>query len=145
MQFYVYVEDAVTLGAPHQGAWSAEFCGIADNTQQCKDMAATSDFTAWLRKTGAAQAEGGIDWTAIGSEADIAVLPGSSTPPGVGIQHLVLYREEAGIDHSELRVLTRGRHPMTYSNDAGSTWTKTGRGAAPLRAAFHALYFHSRW
>ncbi|WP_326763273.1 hypothetical protein OG978_47130 (plasmid) [Streptomyces sp. NBC_01591] len=59
--------------------------------------------------------------------------------------HIVLYRKEAGIDHSELRVLTKGRHAMTYSNDAGSTWTDTGAGAAPLRAAFHALYFHSRW
>ncbi|MFH8462587.1 hypothetical protein [Streptomyces sp. NPDC017991] len=45
-------------------------------------MAATSEFMPWLRKTDAAQAEGGTDWTAIGSEADFLVLPGSSTPSG---------------------------------------------------------------
>ncbi|MFF8697219.1 esterase/lipase family protein [Streptomyces sp. NPDC015144] len=142
---YVYIEDAVTLGGPHHGAWVAEFCGIVDNNRQCKDMAATSDFMAWLRRTDAAQGNGGTDWTAIGSEADDAVLPGSSTPRGVGVRHLVLYREEAGIEHSDLRVLTKGRYPMRYSNDAGSTWTDMRAGAAPLRAAFHALYFHSRW
>ncbi|MET9557844.1 hypothetical protein [Streptomyces sp. NPDC006645] len=142
---YVYVEDAVTLGGPHQGAIASELCFVGHNNQQCRDMAATSDFMGWLNKTDAAQAEGGTDWTAIGSRTDTAVLPGSSTPRDIGIRHLVLYGLRAGIEHSGLRELTEGTYPMAHSNDAGANWKDNDAAAAPMRAAFNALYFQSRW
>ncbi|MFC9746363.1 esterase/lipase family protein [Streptomyces niveus] len=143
---YVYVEDAVTLGGPHQGAWLSDYCLPSGHiNEQCNEMARTSPFMNWLGKTDAGQAEGGTDWTAIGSKTDEAVLPGSATPRNIGIRHLVRYSSEAGINHGDLRLLTEGTYPMEHSNDAGSNWKDNDAGAAPLRAAFNALYFHSRW
>lgn len=135
----LYVEDAVTLGTPHKGALS-----ITENDRQSQDMRGWSDFISWLNETPNPQAEQGTDWTLIGSQADMAVGTESTTPQRDGFHHLVRYDMFEWISHSELRTTTRGRYSMSYFNH-GLGWRDTSRGAAPIRATMHALYWSQKW
>ncbi|MFF3327825.1 esterase/lipase family protein [Streptomyces sp. NPDC002889] len=143
---YIYVEDAVTLGTPHYGTFNADVCvDTFPTAQQCEDITPGSYFSNWLTDAKVPQSRQGTDWTFIGSQADESVSPRSATPTDHGAPHLVRYDESAGISHSELRIISRGAKPMRYSNDGGQAWRHTTRGAAPLRATSHALYWSSAW
>lgn len=70
----IAVEDAVTLGSPHQGAaWYTNVCFWG----QCAAMRPGSSQVAWLNGNGDPQGAGGTDWTVIGSDED-AVVPADS-------------------------------------------------------------------
>ncbi|MBO8197351.1 esterase/lipase family protein [Streptomyces smyrnaeus] len=143
---YIYVEDAVTLGTPHHGAWPSDLlCSAIPVNRQCEDMRSESVFMRWLHATDVPGSAQGTDWTLIGSEADSDVGIGSTTPVVDEAQHLVRYASSTGIGHSDLRKKANGRWPMRYSQDSGQTWVSLRYGAAPLRATFNSLYWESRW
>ncbi|WP_307840818.1 hypothetical protein [Streptomyces sp. GESEQ-4] len=137
----LYVEDVVTLGTPHRGT----FTNVNDD-RQSKDMVQRSDFINWLNETPNPQAEGGTDWTLIGSGADEAVAVSSATPaPAEGWSHLVRYSPFEFISHSALRTTTRGSsYSMNYFNK-GTGWRQTDIGAAPIRVTHNALYWARKW
>ncbi|MGW6318139.1 esterase/lipase family protein [Streptomyces sp. NPDC055099] len=135
----LYVEDVVTLGTPHKGALS-----VLDGDRQSRDMRPWSDFISWLNKTPNPQAEGGTDWTVIGSEFDVAVGMGSATPTDSGFSHVVRYDYTEGISHSQLRTTTRGTYYLSYRNQ-DAVWHDDYRAVAPVRAAWNALYWARKW
>ncbi|MGW0277309.1 esterase/lipase family protein [Streptomyces sp. NPDC003006] len=143
---YIYVEDAVTLGTPHYGAWISDLiCSAVPINRQCEDMRSESVFMRWLHSTNVPKSEQGTDWTLIGSEADTDVAVGSATPVVDEAQHLVRYTSSSNIGHSQLRTIAYGWWPLRHSHDSGENWTDTRNGAAPLRATFNSLYWESRW
>ncbi|NWF27340.1 hypothetical protein HW130_13840 [Streptomyces sp. PKU-EA00015] len=135
----LFVEDVVTLGTPHKGVRAAH-CVI---NRQCQEMYPDSTFRRWLG-TELPQAQGGTDWTLIGSNADWSVSAGNAAPTDVWAQHLVRYSERSNIDHSALRTHRTGVYPLRYTNNGGA-WGSLTRGAAPLRATMNALYWHRQW
>ncbi|MFI6979065.1 esterase/lipase family protein [Embleya sp. NPDC050154] len=138
----LYVEDVVTLGTPHKVAWMGAGC-LAN--LQCREMYyPRGAFRSWLGPK-LHQAQGGTDWTLVGSNADFSVSAGNGAPTDVGAQHLVRYSERADLDHSQLRTVRRaGAFPLRYTNNGGA-WGSQRDGAAPLRVTMNALYWHSRW
>ncbi len=61
------VEDAVTLGTPHEGAaWYTSFCLWG----QCSSLKPGATDIEWLKRNGNPQGAGGTDWTVVGSTAD---------------------------------------------------------------------------
>ncbi|WP_184503635.1 esterase/lipase family protein [Streptomyces botrytidirepellens] len=134
------VEDVVTLGTPHKAAFAVH-C-LSD--LQCREMYyPNGTFRRWLGKK-LPQAQGGTDWTLIGSNADWSVSAGNAAPTDIGAQHLVRYSDRSGLGHSALRTTRRGVYPLRYTNNGGA-WGSLPRGAAPLRATMNALYWDSRW
>ncbi|OIJ93267.1 hypothetical protein BIV24_12190 [Streptomyces colonosanans] len=138
----LYVEDVVTLGTPHKAAWLGAFC--LPNLQ-CREMYYPNGaFRRWLGPK-LPQAQGGTDWTLVSSNADFSVSAGNGAPTDVGAQHLVRYSERANLGHSQLRTVRRaGAFPLRYTNNGGA-WGGQRDGAAPLRVAMNALYWHKRW
>ncbi|MFD7631847.1 esterase/lipase family protein [Streptomyces sp. NPDC059851] len=135
------VEDVVTLGTPHKAAWLGALCL---SNLQCQEMYYPNHaFRRWLGPN-LQQAQGGTDWTLISSNADFSVSAGNGAPTDVGAQHLVRYSERANLDHAMLRTVRTGVYPLRYTNNGGA-WGSLTRGAAPLRAAMNALYWHNRW
>jgi Putative serine esterase (DUF676) len=135
----LFVEDAVTLGTPHEGAQGSRLCF----TRQCKDMRPGSGFMNWLAKAPNPQASGGTDWTLIGASDDGVAPPGTSTSSAMKARHVVTYRPGQGLAHSNLRTAIRGRYRMSYSNDGVPG--ATSNGASPIKAAQHALFWATRW
>lgn len=64
------VEDAVTLGTPHDGANVATFCLWG----QCSSMKPGAADIAWVNTDGNPQGTKGTEWTVVGSEADVVTL-----------------------------------------------------------------------
>ena len=64
------VEDAVTLGTPHDGANVATFCLWG----QCATMKPGAADIAWVNTDGNPQGAKGREWTVFGSEDDIVTL-----------------------------------------------------------------------
>lgn len=142
---YIYVEDAVTLGGPHYGSRWATVCKEFQAYQQCADISFPSKFHSWLHTTGVPRSEQGTDWTLVGSKADTTVHSKSSVPDQDGAAHLVRYTTSSKIEHSQLRQIAYGWWPMSYSNNGGRSWVNDSSGAAPIRVAFNALYWESKW
>ncbi|MET9545058.1 hypothetical protein ABZY36_07040 [Streptomyces sp. NPDC006627] len=138
----LYVEDVVTLGAPHKAAWLGALCL---SNLQCREMYyPNGTFRRWLGPK-LHQAEGGTDWTLVSSNADFSVSAGNGAPTDIGAQHLVRYSARAGLDHTQLRTIRRvAPFPLRYTNNGGA-WGGQREGAAPLRVTMNALYWHSRW
>ncbi|MET7934553.1 hypothetical protein [Streptomyces sp. NPDC005322] len=140
---FIYVEDAVTLGAPHYGV-AARCRPDQARTRQCLQMNPGSSFLNWLHSARVPQSAQRTDWTFIGTNADDTVSRDSATPRTDGAQHLVRYAKSEGIGHSQLRELAHGTKKLYYSNN-GRRWVTSQFGAAPVRAAGNALYWQSRW
>jgi len=83
------VEDAVTLGAPHDGAEVAVFCLWG----QCATMKPGAADITWLNQDGDPQGVGGTEWTAVGSEADAVTLVDSALHMSVPPERLVRYTD----------------------------------------------------
>lgn len=130
---YLYVEDVVTLGTPHNGPrlnhWS----------RQGTDMKYDSTFLNGLAERPVSAM--GTDWTNIGSHADEVVTPFSATE--MNGQHKVLYEGSAGIDHGELIRVSSGTHNARVSHNAGSTWGAVNDYVSPVEFARLAVYYSS--
>jgi len=84
----IAVEDAVTLGAPHNGAaWYSSFCLWG----QCATLKPGAADIVWLNEEGNPQGEGATDWTVIGSNADAVTPAASAVHMTLLDQQIVIY------------------------------------------------------
>ena len=133
---YLYVEDVVTLGTPHNGAGMASWCW----TTQCGDMSGGSSFLNWLRSYGwNPQGSGGTDWTNVGSVDDGTVSTSSATD--MGAAHKVIYQGSANIGHSDYYTSTStAASAHVHYNDNGGPWYSWSSGYWPVRWSATALH-----
>lgn len=133
---YLYVEDVVTLGTPHNGSGYASWCW----TTQCNEMSSGSSFLSWLRTNAwNPQTSGGTDWTNVGSYSDGTVSAASSVD--MGASHKVLYESAANVAHGDyyVKTSTATTAPVRY-NDHGGTWYSWTSGYWPVRWSATALH-----
>jgi hypothetical protein len=133
---YLYVEDVVTLGTPHNGSGYASWCW----TTQCGDMSSGSSFLSWVRSYAwNPQGSGGTDWTNVGSVDDGTVSSSSATD--MGAAHKVVYQTSANIGHSDYytSTSTAGTAHVHY-NDNGGPWYSWSSGYWPVRWSATALH-----
>lgn len=94
---YLYVEDVVTLGTPHQGSNWSGWCFLA---LECNEIFPSSSFMSWLATNAQnPQGQGGTDWTTIASYDDTYVSEGSGT--GMDATHKIRYLGSMNIEHSD--------------------------------------------
>ncbi len=133
---YLYVEDVVTLGTPHNGSGYASWCW----TTQCGEMSGESSFLSWLRTNAwNPQTSGGTDWTNVGSYSDSTASAASSVD--MGAAHKVLYESSANVAHGDYytRTSTAATAPGRYS-DNGGPWYSGTAGDWPVRWSANALH-----
>lgn len=95
------VEDVVTLGTPHGGTNTAGACFRATGVGQCEQTRRNASFIRWLGNHAIyPQAEGGTDWTAIGSDDDGKMQP-HRTAADFGADHKAVYKNREGISHDD--------------------------------------------
>lgn len=140
---YIYVEDAVTIAAPHRGLTFAYFCGLFERTQQCRDMRPGSDFLDWAGNN--PQSARGTDWTLIGSADDQYAY--RSSLGMTQADHKVRYwAGNEGWNHANINEQITGTFTMQYRNQPGTgLWEYDPGGAAPARVAMNALYWSEKW
>ena len=116
---YLYVEDVVTLGAPHLGSGWASGCTWA---YECVQMENGSSFINWLNTNAQnPQEDGGTDWTLMSSYDDGIVSEGSGV--GMDAGHKVSYLGSMNIGHSDYQTDTTDvRDADVEYNDFGGTW-----------------------
>jgi len=84
------VEDAVTLGAPHDGAaWYSSFCLWG----QCATMKPGAADINWLNQQGDPQGSNGTEWTVVGSDADAVTPVDSALHMSVPAERKVRYSD----------------------------------------------------
>lgn len=132
---YLYIEDVVTLGTPHDGTNWAEAC---DKYRQCRQMEKGSHFIKGLGEA-LYQSHMGTDWTLVSSFADSVVGEGSGV--GARAQHKIQYRNLPGFDHNTLNTEHRGWH--TGRAKHSSSWSSYRDLKSPLERARIAAYKHS--
>lgn len=136
----LYVEDVVTLSAPHNGSsWFTRVGGL--KWDQVKEMSGSSSLMKWLLPN--PQSAQGTDWTVVGSDDDSVVDAGSATTMA-GAGHKVVYLDGSDVGHGNMSDTVRGTYRQKYWN-AGGTWHTTAAGAAPLKVASTACYFWKKW
>lgn len=136
---YAYVEDVVTLGTPHSGSGYSYFCGYA---YECQQMETGSSFVSWLATNAKnPQADGGTDWTAIGSYDDGVVSEGSAT--AMDAAHKTRYFN-MGIGHSDFMNDTSDvRDADVEYNDNLGPWYTWYSAPHTVRWSDYALYYGS--
>jgi hypothetical protein len=136
------VEDVVTLATPHAGTRYALACAAV--YRQCAQMRPGSAFLDWLA-TNAPEpdAEGGTDWTTIGSQADELVTGGSAN--GMAACHKVIYLLSSRVRHSDYQHLTSGaRTADARHRDCPDGWITSTDYWWPTRRADLAVTFGTR-
>jgi triacylglycerol esterase/lipase EstA (alpha/beta hydrolase family) len=133
---YVYVEDVVTLGSPHNGAIFAGWCSLT-LWLQCKEMQAGSSFLTGL----AARPESamGTDWTVISSFDDGDVDEASGV--AMNAQHTIQYDDD--LDHTELRTVVGSFTARFWHTGSATTWSAWGARVGPLQWAKNASYYQA--
>lgn len=137
---YIYVEDVVTIGTPHNGTGIARLCGYT----QCTDMRPGSTFLNWLADN--AQASGGTDWTMIGTEDDDVVPVASATTESGGAGHYVWYYAGQPLEHSQQYTNVNGSYRSVYWNyHTPGAWYYQAAGEDIITTAKNAAYYWYRW
>lgn len=137
---YIYVEDAVTIGTPHNGTGIARGCFYA----QCVEMRPGSAFLNWLADN--AQANGGTDWTMIGTDDDYFVPAASATTESGGAGHYVRYYNLQGLEHSQQTNNVNGTFLNKYWNYYDSSrWHNQIAGQNIITTAKNACYYWRLW
>jgi len=115
---YLYVEDVLTLGTPHAGTGWGSWCW----TTQCEQMRPGSSFINWLATYAPnPQADGGTDWTAMGSYDDEIVSEGSAV--SMNAAHKVQYLDSADVAHGDYYLDTSdARTADVRYQDNGGSW-----------------------
>jgi hypothetical protein len=136
----LYVEDVVTIGTPHNGTggW-ARTCFYA----QCVEMRPDSPFLNWLADN--AQADGGTDWTMIGTEDDNYVPVGSATNESGGAGHYVWYYVGQPLEHDQQTNNVSGTFRNRYWNYYDRTWHNQLAGQNIITTAKNASYYWRLW
>jgi hypothetical protein len=131
------VSNIVTYGTPHDGTNSAQICG--SSTTQCSEMSPGSSYLSDLNSNGQnPQAQGGTDWTIIGSDADSIVSDASAT--FMTANHKVQYASSDNINHLNYYNDTQTTlNAALKSSDFGGAYVSTTTGEWPVLRAQKAL------
>ena len=137
---YLYVEDVITLGTPHQGTGWASGCTWA---YECVQMENGSSFINWLGTYAQnPQADGGTDWTLVSSYDDGLVSEGSGV--GMTANHKVSYLGSMNIGHSDFMNDTSDtRDADVEYNDYGGPWYAWYNAPHAVRWSDFALFYGS--
>ncbi|WAZ19978.1 lipase family protein [Streptomyces cinnabarinus] len=140
---YLYIEDVVTLGTPHNGASGGQLalCNAAYGfPAQCKQMAQGSDFLDNLPVTPSKSAMG-TDWTAVSSYDDSTVSASSGT--WISAQHKLQYNDSGDkeISHTALKSHKNGTYRARIKNSG--SWSSYADRTAPVVRAYQAVYYKS--
>jgi triacylglycerol esterase/lipase EstA (alpha/beta hydrolase family) len=133
---YLYIEDVVTLGTPHNGANIGQL-NLCAHALQCRQMREGSNFFKGLPRTPSVS-DMGTDWTAVSSYDDGTVSAGSGT--WINAHHKTQYHLDAGIDHTALKDLESGKHRGRVWTVQWTIWYER---PSPLETAFTAAYHHA--
>jgi triacylglycerol esterase/lipase EstA (alpha/beta hydrolase family) len=131
---YIYVEDGVTLSTPNNGTAVARLCWWT----QCVEMRPGSSLLSWL--TPNAQADGGTDWTYVGTEDDNAVPVASATTESYA-GHYIWYYSGQPLEHSQLTNNVSGTYRFKWWNYTDPHWYSTTAGQPVIEVAKNACYF----
>jgi hypothetical protein len=131
------VEDALTMGTPHDGTGWAWGCGWVE----CVEMRPGSSFLGWLASNAPnPQGTGGTDWTVMGSEDDGIVSASSAVAMGAG--HKVVYYWWMGIDHVDYPLSTSSSWTAdVYYQDFGGSWKSWYDAPYPVRWTDQAFVY----
>ncbi|MEV1085057.1 alpha/beta hydrolase [Streptomyces sp. NPDC050211] len=136
---YLYIEDVVTLGTPHDGTNWGEF---QDQFRQARQMERGSSFINSLGEN-LYRSQMGTDWTLVSSFDDAVVSEGSGV--GAHSQHKIQYRNLPNDnpltrDHQSLVKVYTGTHTARIKH---TRWSGYAERASPLERARQAVYYHS--
>lgn len=139
-----YVEDVVNVAAPHKGSPVAYGCQYT----QCEELRPGSAYLRGLERASSPEkrfheAEGGTDYTLMGSAWDVVVPRGSAL--GLYAKHHFYYTFWAGIRHEtyfDFPVDEPRPTPMRYSHDHGESWTNQQNAFPPLFHVENAAFLH---
>jgi hypothetical protein len=137
---YLYLEDVVTLGTPHTGSGYAGWCGWAF---ECNQMNNGSSFITYLASNAPnPQADGGTDWTTIGSYDDGFVSEGSAV--SMSAAHKVRYLGSMDIGHSDYQQRTSDARTADVEYwDTPGPWYAWYDAPYPVRWSDSALLYGS--
>ncbi|MGL5826168.1 MAG: hypothetical protein ACRCYU_15350 [Nocardioides sp.] len=138
---YLYVEDVVTFGTPHNGTAIANLCPYL----QCRQMRPGSSMLTDFRNRPNPQADGGTDWTLIGTADDDAVPVASATTESPGMGHYVWYYAGYPLEHSQQTTNVSGSYPKKYKNFYDSSWREQSAGASIIVTAKNACHSWRSW
>ncbi|MEW2077142.1 esterase/lipase family protein [Streptomyces sp. NPDC012403] len=141
---YLYIEDVVTLGTPHNGANGLQLLGCKAafrGQKQCSQMTPGSVFLERLPEKPSISRMG-TDWTVVSSYDDATVSENSGV--GVDAKHKLQYNANGArsIDHTELKSLRSGTY-LGRTKTGSGTWSGWADRGAPLERARQAVYWHS--
>jgi triacylglycerol esterase/lipase EstA (alpha/beta hydrolase family) len=140
---YLYIEDVVTLGTPHNGAsdFQLNLCAFHD-ALQCRQMRKGSNFLNGLPQT-PSKSHMGTDWTVVSSYDDKTVS--ASSGAWINAQHKLQYNDSGNraISHTALKSHKRYKHRGRVKN-AGS-WSSYALRVAPVVKAYQAVYYKSKY
>jgi pimeloyl-ACP methyl ester carboxylesterase len=138
---YLYIEDVVTLGTPHDGANAGQLnlCAFHD-ALQCRQMRKGSNFLDGLPQTPSKSAMG-TDWTAVSSYDDGTVSASSGT--WIHAQHKLQYDDsgDKAISHTALSSHKYGAYRGRVKHS--SSWSGYSEQLAPVARAYQAVYYKS--
>jgi triacylglycerol esterase/lipase EstA (alpha/beta hydrolase family) len=140
----LYVEDVVTLSAPHTGAGWARLC----TGSQCADLRPGSAFLRWLSSN--PQSTQSTDWTLIGTADDDTVnwksaVSFTKSTGWMSAGHKVVFYSGQKLEHSTVYKATTGHYRSRYWNFYQGSWKEQARGASPIVVARNANYFWRLW
>jgi triacylglycerol esterase/lipase EstA (alpha/beta hydrolase family) len=138
---YIYVEDVVTIGTPHNGTrgW-ASVCFLST---VCKEMLPGSAFLKSLAHN--AQATGGTDWTMIGTEDDDIVPVASATTEHEGVGHYVWYYARQPLEHHQQTKNVSGTFGNRHWNFYDRIWHNQTAAQNIITTAKNACYHWRLW
>jgi pimeloyl-ACP methyl ester carboxylesterase len=138
---YLLVEDAVTLGTPHDGTHAGILCAWLT---QCVQMGPNSGLMNWLRREAMnPQGRGGTDWSVFSSYDDLVVSEGSGVH--MNAAHRVVYLSSSNVSHDDFRLIGSARitaDVRRYSRAGG--WVTDRTSHWPIRRADLAVTFGNR-
>lgn len=143
----LYVANAVTIDSPHRGLH-----GCDKDNFQCLEMLSHSKFLKNVMH--APQANGGTDWSLLGSSNDHVV----SWKSGVDLRHHAqhkyhyLYAQPAPVKkswltHSGMRndYHANKHYRLSYWKTGWKSSKHTAKGWAPLAAVWMSCYYAAKW
>jgi hypothetical protein len=132
----LYVEDVVTLAAPHAGtSWFVNL--LPCFTLQCREMHPSSYLWLWLLP--GPQSAQGTDWTLIGSNVDNIVTEESATAMSVNVGHKHKYHT-TDLVHDVIHRRSTGTHTVTSWHHHTRTWRTITNACSPLHAVRAGLW-----
>ncbi|GIF62232.1 hypothetical protein Ais01nite_02670 [Asanoa ishikariensis] len=139
---YLFVEDVVTLGTPHDGSDLAGFCDVLLRDPECIDMRWGSGFVNGLSTAENPQSAQNTDWTTIGAEDDAVVSWQSAQ--GMQAGHRIRYFSQQGMCHDCLKSTTSGSFWM-YNWNYHDGGPGNIQGGSPVSSTSNALHNYWRW